>query len=152
MEFHLRELTGNDNEETIRHLWREDLLSVQGNKQDTLDYIRRHLEKDMGDILRIYSGSKGRFFILEKGKELCGFIGVLLQENCYRIQRLNVLKAYRGKGLGNKLFLAAFQWASKYSSSIRAYTDSNNHASNRILQKKPHRRKQMGSIVEYIYY
>ena len=152
MEFRLRELRATDDEDDIRKVWREDLLAVQGDKQETLLYIQRHLKSDMGNIRQNYSGERGRFFIVENNNQkLCGFIGILRKEDCFHIQRMNVLKSYRGQGLGSKLFQMVYSWATSRRGPIKAYADKNNKASNQILQKQPHKKKCIGSINEYTY-
>jgi len=82
-------------------------------------------DSDLKDINGYYFGRGGTFFVgLEEGR-VVGTAGVRkLEEGICEIRRIYLIKDFRGKGNGKKLFLAALDFAEKNCSGAVLKTDS----------------------------
>lgn len=101
----VRELTCNDDENSIRRIWQNTLREVQQNKDETELHIEKYSKLDMGNIRDYYLQHDGKFFVAENkpNNEIIGFIGIIKKEGDYFLQRLNVSPIYRGNGIGQLL-------------------------------------------------
>ncbi len=82
-------------------------------------------DADLNDINSYYFSKGGTFFVgLDDGR-VVGTSGVRkLDENMCEIRRIYLKKGFRGKGNGEKLFLAALDFAEKNCSGVMLKTDS----------------------------
>ena len=94
----------SDNQNIIRSLWSTFLLESQRNTPTTLKYIRHTFATDMKDIYSYYS-KHGTFLLTFDGPLLIGFIGMIN----HKLQRLAVIKDYRGRGVAIQLGQAAIR-------------------------------------------
>jgi putative acetyltransferase len=82
-------------------------------------------DADLNDINGYYFSKGGTFFVgIEEGR-VVGTAGVRkLDGNLCEIRRIYLKKGYRGKGNGEKLFLAALDFAGKNCAGAMLKTDS----------------------------
>jgi putative acetyltransferase len=82
-------------------------------------------DSDLKDINSYYFSKGGTFFVGIDDGRVVGTAGVRkLEGNLCEIRRIYLEKGYRGKGNGEKLFLAALDFAEKNCSSAVLKTDS----------------------------
>lgn len=82
-------------------------------------------DADLKDINGYYFAKGGTFFVGLVDGKVVGTAGVRkLDENLCEIRRIYLKKGFRGKGNGEKLFLAALDFAWKNSSGAMLKTDS----------------------------
>jgi putative acetyltransferase len=82
-------------------------------------------DSDLKDINSYYFSKGGTFFVGIDDGRVVGTAGVRkLEGNLCEIRRIYLEKGYRGKGNGEKLFLAALNFAEKNCSSAVLKTDS----------------------------
>lgn len=81
-------------------------------------------DADLKDINSYYLSKDGAFFIGIDNGRVVGTAGVRkLEENMCEIRRIYLKKEYRGKGNGEKLFLAALNFAEKNCAGALLKTD-----------------------------
>ena len=81
-------------------------------------------DADLKDINSYYLSKDGAFFVGIDNGRVVGTAGVRkLEENMCEIRRIYLKKEYRGKGNGEKLFLAALNFAEKNCAGALLKTD-----------------------------
>lgn len=81
-------------------------------------------DADLKDINSYYLSKDGTFFVGIDDGRVVGTAGVRkLEENMCEIRRIYLKKEYRGKGNGEKLFLAALNFAEKNCAGALLKTD-----------------------------
>lgn len=81
-------------------------------------------DADLKDINSYYLSKDGAFFVGIDDGRVVGTAGVRkLEENMCEIRRIYLKKEYRGKGNGEKLFLAALNFAEKNCAGALLKTD-----------------------------
>lgn len=105
-------------QEEVREVVLEVLLE-HGFEYDRLK------DADLKDINGYYFAKGGTFFVGLANDRVIGTAGVRkLDGNLCEIRRIYLKKDYRGKGNGEKLFLAALDFAEKNCAGVMLKTDS----------------------------
>lgn len=113
----IQKYEGSKNEE-VREVVLEVLLE-HGFEYDRLK------DADLKDINEYYFSKGGTFFVGVDEGRVVGTAGVRkLEGNLCEIRRIYLKKGYRGKGNGEKLFLAALDFAEKNCAGAVLKTDS----------------------------
>lgn len=107
----IREIEEKDNKR-VEEIIRTCLIEFGGNKKGTA-----WEDPYLGRFSEVYSNEKSKYFVAEENGVVVGGGGIGPLEGEVRVcelQKMYVLKEYRGLGVANRILEAAIEFASKY--------------------------------------